>query len=517
MWGTSLEQDTVKVRPGEQVRVLVTVAVPAGSQPSASDQGFLILRPVTDPSIAHIAAFETFASAVPTSARPQLAWEYSTGDGWSKLLVRDDSESLSRSGLVEFLGPSDFQRRREFGQDRFWVRASWTTGEYSFDPVLHRLLLNTIMASQTVTAKNEVLGSSNGTPGQRLRASHTPILANPRLEVREPELLSAVEIKRIKEQGGEDAISVLTGPAGRPTEIWVRWSQVPDFSGSNARDRHYVLDYVSGEIRFGDGLRGMIPPAASANIRLSEYRSGGGSKGNKLAGAVSQLMTTLPFVEGATNNLPASGGADAETIESLLARAPREIRHRDRAVTAVDFEDLALLASPGIARSLCVPLVDLAGDPSGKTVTPGTVSVIVVPRSTDDRPSPGMELIRSVSEFIESRATSVANIVVVGPQYIRVSVEADIALASPEGAGEVELLVIQALSRFLHPLTGGLNGAGWDFGRKPHKSDLYALIESVSGVDHVISLDVVETAEGEGDRFLVYSGAHTITLSFGEM
>jgi predicted phage baseplate assembly protein len=260
----------------------------------------------------------------------------------------------------------------------------------------------------------------------------------------------------------------------------------------------------------------MIPPAASGNIRLAQYRSGGGSSGNKPVGAVTQLKTTLPSIDRANNNLPATGGADAETLDSLLVRAPRASRHRDRAVTAEDFEDLAVLASPGIARAHSVPLRELVSDPAGGKIVPGTVSVIVVPRSTDDRPSPGIELIRTVSEFIESRTTLGASVVVLGPQYVRVSVETEVALASPEGASEVKLAVSGALSRFLHPLTGGLKGDGWDFGRKPHKSDLYALIEAISGVDHVIALDVIETAESEWtcDRFLVYSGTHKITLSF---
>jgi hypothetical protein len=111
-----------------------------------------------------------------------------------------------------------------------------------------------------------------------------------------------------------------------------------------------------------------------------------------------------------------------------------------------------------------------------------------------------------------------AHVSVVGPLYVRVDVKADIALVSLEGASAVEQAVQQKLSSFLHPLTGGLDGAGWDFGRKPHRSDVYALIEAVPGVDHLSSLVIKETEDQPGvsatDRFLVFSGTHTINLVF---
>ncbi len=66
---------------------------------------------------------------------------------------------------------------------------------------------------------------------------------------------------------------------------------VVDFYGSLKCDRHYVLDRLTGEIRFGDGQRGMIPPLGLNNIRLS-YRSGGGTQGNRNSQTVTNLKTT---------------------------------------------------------------------------------------------------------------------------------------------------------------------------------------------------------------------------------
>ncbi|MGB7922520.1 MAG: putative baseplate assembly protein [Pyrinomonadaceae bacterium] len=452
--------------------------------------------------------------------QPHLSWEYWNGAAWAKLLVRDETLNFKTPGMIEFLGPADMTRRSDFGTDGYWARVSWRSGEYQVIPRWRRLLLNTIMAAQAMTVENEILGSSDGRVNQKFRTTRASVLPGQRLVVREPEMPSAVEEEKIVSESGPDAISIVADSTGRPREIWVRWHEVPDFYGSTPRDRHYVLDHLTGEISFGDGLRGLIPPAASGNIQMARYRNGGGTSGNRSAGTITQLKTTVPYVDQVTNVEAAAGGADAETISSLIERAPRTLRHQNRAVTLEDYEDLAKLASPAVARARCVPLHDLVVDPDATQERLGTVSLIIVPRVSDPKPLPSLELVDRVRNYIEERRLPVGELVIVGPEFIRVDVEVIISLTSLEAGNEVEKNVLLALSRHLHPLTGGLDGTGWDFGRKPYKSDLYALLERIDGVDHINMLDVVETEDREGlgltGRFLVYSGFHKISLTFEE-
>jgi predicted phage baseplate assembly protein len=275
----------------------------------------------------------------------------------------------------------------------------------------------------------------------------------------------------------------------------------------------------------------MIPPRGTGNLRMTLYGSGGGASGNKPAGAITQLKTTVPYVEKVFNHLAASGGTDAETRTELLRRAPRTLRHNERAVTVKDYEDIAALASPEVARAQCIPLANVVTDQSNgdggdqardqKLIRNGTVSLIIVPRSTEARPSPGFELIERVREFVARRQSPLVELIVAGPKYIRIDVSVDVALRSPDGASETRRAIAQALSRYLHPLYGGMDGNGWDFGRYPHESNLYALIEALLGVDHVRSLQLSPNEESDevrraGRYFLVYSGTHTINLRFEE-
>src|SRR6202035_861957 len=129
------------------------------------------------------------------------------------------------------------------------------------------------------------------------------------------------------------------------------WEEVNNFYGSRRHDRHYLLDHLTGIVTFGDGLKGSIPPI-SAKIRLAQYQTGGGVTGNKPVNSISQLKTTVPYIEKVTNLAPAAGGADTEEIADLLERAPTGTRHRGRAVTVEDYEDLARLASAAVAKVL---------------------------------------------------------------------------------------------------------------------------------------------------------------------
>ncbi len=467
-------------------------------------------------------ASSTAVLQLPKTEQVQLVWEYWDGQAWQQLTIRDETENFTRSGLIEFLPPGDFAPREDFNlPPRYWLRVKWLKGDYDVEPRLKQVLLNTTMAAQTATIQMEIVGSSDGTENQKFQTTSQPILAGQELEVREPEIPSALEKDKILLEEGEKAITVTTNDTGRPQEIWVRWHQVPDFYQSEPRDRHYVFDNLTGKITFGDGHNGLIPPSDKGNIRMSRYQTGGGTAGNKPAGAIVQLKTTVPYVDKVINHQAATGGAQAESLDSLIERAPKETRHRQRAVTREDYEDLAKLASPEVSRAKCVPIANLKTNPLDPNPDlAGAVSVIIVPRSTEAKPLPSLELIKSVQNYLQAYTEPTVAISVVGALYVRVDITTKIAVTSLEGSREVAQTVEQTLASFLHPLTGGFDGMGWNFGRQPYKSDLYRLLERVPGVDHVSSLEVNDIEELEGasqtNRFLVYSGNHTITLTFVE-
>ncbi|MBI1277553.1 MAG: putative baseplate assembly protein [Anaerolineaceae bacterium] len=447
--------------------------------------------------------FEVRRDVIPQeNISDNFVWEYRSQSGWKKLNVQDETNNFTQPGFVSFIGSLDCGSSSEFGITAYWLRIRWENGNYSPSmPLISRILTNTTWATQATSSRNEVLGSSNGEKDQRFVSAHTPILIGQRLEVLEVDRPSTVELEELQAAEGENILMELDDHGG----YWVRWHQVTDFYASGADDRVYTLDAQTGVVLFGDGQRGRIPTSGRNNIRLS-YSYGGGSHGNRPAGAITELKTAVPYVASVSNYQSAEGGADADTLDDLRQRGPTIIRHRQRAVVAEDFEDLTYLASPEVARVKALTTTK---------ENAGLVRILLVPNSPDTLPSPSLELISRVSNYLIQHADPTLSLSISPPIWVSVSVQADIVPVSLEKANSLVFTVDQALRSFLNPLTGAVDGKGWPFGRQPHESDIFRLIESIPDVDHVHRLilqSAADTAAPSQDMTLIYSGQHQINL-----
>ena len=67
---------------------------------------------------------------------------------------------------------------------------------------------------------------------------------------------------------------------------------------------------------------------------MTAYRTGGGRQGNVQTGNLRVLKSAVPYVARVINHQPARNGADAESLNQAVMRAPKMLRTRDRAVTA---------------------------------------------------------------------------------------------------------------------------------------------------------------------------------------
>lgn len=451
-----------------------------------------------------------------------LVWEYVDGAAsWSRLAVIDETNGFTERGLIRFTGPAVFSRSTLFGQTGYWLRIRWEKGTFAVPPQLRYLLGNTTWAEQVQQVHNEILGSGSGNPGQIVRFAQQPVLPGQTVQVRES--------NPTKEIGGPlTAVSPATEFAN-DQEQWVTWQEVPDFYASDPTNPHYTLDRQTGELRFGDGQNGRLPPEGQNNIRAAHYRTGGGQRGNREAQTIVQLKTSIPYLAEVINYEAAVGGAEQESIEQVKRYAPRQLRHRDRAVTIEDVEDLAFAASSEVARTKAIPpqfrpmnlWLDLDQEPGELPIhqraLAGEMGLIIVPHSSAPRPVPTPALIARVQQYVQARASATAKLWVSGPQWVEVQIATTIVPTSIETADLVGEAVRSILTSYLHPLTGGPRGIGWAFGRQPYPSDLYALLESVPGVDHVRRLEIEELPQkmetlGLVDQYLIYSGAHKVTV-----
>ena len=216
------------------------------------------------------------------------------------------------------------------------------------------------MATHAVFVEYESLGVSNGEPGQSVFLQNCPILT-----LREDE---CVEVEEFVD--GE--------------VIYIPWTRVDNFANSERHDRHFTLDMATGEIQFGPRIRqpngtirqyGRIPEPGR-HMQINRYRYGGGIEGNVPAGQIQVMRSAIPYIDRVVNLQRASGGRDQENLDEAKLRSQREIRAQHRAVTAEDYENLAMAASRSVARVKCnVP------GASSPWLPPGMVELLVVPVS----------------------------------------------------------------------------------------------------------------------------------------
>lgn len=417
-----------------------------------------------------------------------------------------------------------------------WLRccytalASDTQAGYGRSPRLTALNAHsvggTITVSQCQLVRNELLGESDGKPGQTFQLQNGSIL--PRRE-------------------GEHLIAV--SPVGLQEEVW---HEVADFSDSGPDDRHYTLDSITGQIQFGPLIRESsklreetqfrrqlqtqgtaVPltterlsslealerqygaaPAKGSTLRMVAYRTGGGEKGNIQQSTLRVLKSAVPYVARIENHQPAINGANAESLEEAVIRVPSFLRTRERAVTPEDFETLALQANRAIARAYC-PRQQMVG---------GTVDLLLVPRTdytngdegrglAPDRLILSPQLRTEVLQYLDDRRLLGIEVTLAEPDYVGVSVQAEVGI-DPQQYGTLAarqklLRLLEArLYRFLNPLVGGSEGLGWGFGMTLYKSDVIGLLQQTPGVRYLGTVELFSLFQEDGRwlRTLVTDG-----------
>jgi predicted phage baseplate assembly protein len=424
----------------------------------------------------------------------RVVWEYWDGREWEPLAVDDETTGFTSSGFVFWVSPDDWMMSSKFTEERFWLRARLEQGGYVKPPRVRMIVSNAIDAYNQETVRGETLGSSDGSPMQQFKFLRNPMLDEEIVEVRERQKPNPEEITDL----GQDAVRPVEPENPQNNEVWVRYKRVESFFASPPRGRHYMLDYISGVISFGDGRRGIVPIEGKNNIVAVSYRIGGGALGNVNANTLTSLGRALAYVEAVTNPLPATGGADRETIDEAKARAPHTIKSRDRAVTSEDYEMLALRASTQLARARCVP------DRTNR----GHVTLALVPKGElrgeelTRRLVPSNEVLRFVKRYLDDRKLVGTVLNVVRPRYKDLSLRVVLIRRSVGTSDRLRKDIEHKLRRYLHALVGGRDGKGWEFGRPVLKAELIHLIEEVPGVEGVDNLAIHDELRNVGVEHL---------------
>lgn len=423
-----------------------------------------------------------------TAFAPMTVEALSAERRFTPIVTEDTTRALGESGILSMSFPVSPTLGELFGNTRTWLRltpksaAQWT-------PSIRGAYLNAVYAAAKETLTREPVGSADGSPNLTVRLARPPVLRDTlELRVREPlgeeerEALIAI-----------DANLVVSDPEGL-TGDWVLWREVLDPDDAGPSDRVYALDDETGEIRFGDGIHGRIPPIGVDSIVAFGYsRTEGSRPGSETVAAnwikprtPVNLVTPVESVESVIAADQSAGGAPPETDERVLRFGFARLRHRDRAITAKDIEDLTLQSSPDIAQAKVVVrqrYVRLTIVMKGKDVTPNAAQK--------------RELRRALLEVSPISLSSNRALQINGPGIRKLRVELLLDIPRLEHAGSVSRWVKASLTRFFDNATGGIDGGGWPLGTAPTEDDIAFMLGNAPDLDGIADIKLYENV-GDG-------------------
>ena len=387
-----------------------------------------------------------------------------------------------------------------------WLRLRPQPGKPVESLPLSWVGINAVQIDQRITLAGRVLGVSTGAADQTFQLPQAFCDADTlRIEVEDPGLGYRV------------------------------WSRVDDLAAISSDPQvarsapAFELNSEAGTIRFGDGVRGRVPEA-QMRVRLASGRFGGGVAGNLPAASLSAITATR--VDGRSappmkvlQPLATDGGADAESFAVAEQRIPAFLRHRDRAVTASDYQRLALeTPATEVGRVEVLPRFKPR---DRRFEVAGVVSVMVLPAAAFDpagtggrNPRPDRPFIEKVHAWLATRVPLACELYVIGCEYIALGLAVGVRIRDGYARDSVLFEVRKALRQLLWPLPpGGADSAGWPLGRDVRERELEVEISRVAGVLEVSGLNLFERAsfaEGDNWRLLTRNtpdGTQTLALS----
>jgi hypothetical protein len=428
----------------------------------------------------------------PFSGFAPLRVEALCGEHFVPVPCEDTTRALGESGLLSLSLTLPTVTTALFGESLCWLRLfpSRQPAGGGWSPALRGLYINAAWARACETMTRERLGSSTGAPGLALLLARPPLLQDT-LELRVREPLSAEERDALLLA---DPDSVVSDVAPDLRGHWVRWRQTIDVDDAGPLDRVYSLDEASGEVRFGDGMHGAIPPIGRDTIVAFSYQRteaaipSGGPADSVPANAVAprtslNLVTPVEGVEAAFAADQSAGGAPPESADRVRRFSAARLRNRGRALTLADFELHTLQNSPDIAQA--------------RAFADRGVRVVIAMRGKDVRPGQAVkrELRRALLAVASPQFAAPGALRVEGPKKLRpLRISLEMRVETLADSGRLADQAKRALSAFFDPAQGGLDGQGWRLGADPAEDDVSLALLDAPGLVGMESIVFEEIA-----------------------
>lgn len=455
---------------------------------------------------------------------PIMKYEYWAGNRWNELNMVDETEHFKKTGLLTMMGNEDFEKKVLFGEELYWIRfrdihVGYEEGEPD-SPVVSGMYMNTTHVRAVRTMPSEYFDIRANEENLVCELSGNNLHS---VEVWVDEK-SDVNNEGMRTLAQKEQVRYEYTDEGQIEKIWVKWKAVPQFDATLMEERVYVVDHERGRILFSDGRQGRIPPSGEEPTILVEYTCGGGKAGNIAPMLLNKLNSTIGFVGSVNNYDSTMGGCDRETVTEAVNRKALSLRHGYRAVTATDYENLAMEAGRNILKAKCCANCTATGKKEF-----GYVTLVLLLREY----RMGWKYFDYTRKVVEEYLKRHMNeqlfeqqrFKIIEPEYIVINVNITIVVKEYNKVFEVKEKVSRCIEEFLDPVEGNFDGKGWNIGESPSENQVQNAVKDIKDIVYIKNVRIDAYGQGSDGRVeidyerhkmrpfvLPVNGEHRITI-----
>ncbi len=235
------------------------------------------------------------------------------------------------------------------------------------------------------------------------------------------------------------------------------------------------------------------------------------------AGTIKKMITRIPQVKSITQPYNAFGGSPEETDENFYRRISERLRHKNRAITLWDYENIILQEFTEIYKVKCLNHTSHTSFTSA-----GDVTLVVVPDTVNKnvfdiyQPRVSMALLNKIKAHINALNTLHVNANIINPNYEEVAIGLEVKFFEGYDENFYKEQLKTDITKFLSPWAFD-DTKEVTFGIMLHKSVLIDYIEKLPYVDYLQNVtmnddaNVYKIVPSDPKSILVSAKEHSIS------
>ncbi|WP_298774540.1 hypothetical protein [uncultured Shewanella sp.] len=220
------------------------------------------------------------------------------------------------------------------------------------------------------------------------------------------------------------------------------------------------------------------------------------------AESISELVEAEPRVEQVLQPYPSFGGKSAEPAAELAIRASERLRHKNRAVTAWDYEHLLLAQFPELFLVRC--FLNVKTEQTATEPLLAKVAILVVPVNFNLdilQPKVPLYLKRKIQAYVEQISPLAVTTTVLDPDYEVVQLELFAQISPDFDIESIEGQLNQIIIDYMTPWNG-ITSTSQVLTKEIYLTELAAVLERHDAVDSIYVMRASQAlANGESRQY----------------